>query len=354
MTRDETNETFQSIGKRVVPTTTSNSYKNETTMADELDDLFGAIDGDAEGDDESNDHQSDVDEQQGNDEAEDDDEEEEEEDKDGEKGQDDDGDGDKMPVDDNGTGGNADKSSGNINTSHTKEIYTSIMYAPTASHLKKQQNHHDGDHHPTPAELLAHAPEVEAEKMKKQESAAASSQVNTGTSHDKSVRSYSAYPKNLPDGIELPKPDLFNEDGTRKQPPAKEYPFPLDPFQAQAVGYIDREESVLVAAHTSAGKTAVAEYAIAKALNGGQRVVYTSPIKALSNQKFRDLQEEFGDVGLMTGDITISKLFFFLDVAPYLVNHPEIGRFIVPHIPLHPMKIFIFSTIKTLARHAWS
>ena len=66
----------------------------------------------------------------------------------------------------------------------------------------------------------------------------------------------------------------------------------MDPFQAQAVGYIEKEESVLVAAHTSAGKTAVAEYAIAKALNNGQRVVYTSPIKALSNQKFRDLQEE--------------------------------------------------------------
>ena len=51
------------------------------------------------------------------------------------------------------------------------------------------------------------------------------------------------------------------------------------PFQAQAVEYIDQDESVLVAAHTSAGKTAVAEYAIAKALNNGQRVVYTSPIK---------------------------------------------------------------------------
>lgn len=58
---------------------------------------------------------------------------------------------------------------------------------------------------------------------------------------------------------------------------------------------------MLVAAHTSAGKTAVAEYAIAKALKRGQRVVYTSPLKALSNQKFRELTEEFGDVGLMTG-----------------------------------------------------
>ena len=88
--------------------------------------------------------------------------------------------------------------------------------------------------------------------------------------------------------------------------PAKVYPFKLDPFQAEAVSYIENEESVLVAAHTSAGKTAVAEYAIAKSLKNGQRVIYTSPIKALSNQKYRDLEEEFGDVGLMTGDMTIN------------------------------------------------
>lgn len=72
--------------------------------------------------------------------------------------------------------------------------------------------------------------------------------------------------------------------------PAKVYPFKLDPFQSEAISYIDNNESVLVAAHTSAGKTAVAEYAIAKSLRDGQRVIYTSPIKALSNQKYRDLQ----------------------------------------------------------------
>ena len=63
---------------------------------------------------------------------------------------------------------------------------------------------------------------------------------------------------------------------------------------------------MLVAAHTSAGKTAVAEYAIAMALRDKQRVVYTSPIKALSNQKYRDLNEVFGDVGLVTGDVTLN------------------------------------------------
>lgn len=90
------------------------------------------------------------------------------------------------------------------------------------------------------------------------------------------------------------------------RPPAKVYKFTLDTFQREAVDYIERDESVLVAAHTSAGKTAVAEYAIAKSLRDKQRVIYTSPIKALSNQKYRDLQEEFGDVGLMTGDMTIN------------------------------------------------
>lgn len=90
-------------------------------------------------------------------------------------------------------------------------------------------------------------------------------------------------------------------------PMAKTYPFVLDDFQSKAIACIERNESVLVAAHTSAGKTVVAEYAIAKSLNNKQRVVYTSPLKALSNQKFRELSEEFGSVGLMTGDVTLNE-----------------------------------------------
>ncbi|KAI7838418.1 hypothetical protein COHA_007790 [Chlorella ohadii] len=96
------------------------------------------------------------------------------------------------------------------------------------------------------------------------------------------------------------------EDPKWAGPLAKEYPFTLDPFQATAIACIERRESVLVAAHTSAGKTVVAEYAIAKSLAAEQRVVYTSPLKALSNQKYRELAEEFGDVGLMTGDVTLN------------------------------------------------
>lgn len=88
------------------------------------------------------------------------------------------------------------------------------------------------------------------------------------------------------------------------RPAPREYKFTLDPFQKKAVECIDNGESVLVAAHTSAGKTAVAEYAIATALRDKQRVIYTSPIKALSNQKYRELREIFKDVGLITGDVT--------------------------------------------------
>jgi len=87
--------------------------------------------------------------------------------------------------------------------------------------------------------------------------------------------------------------------------PAKKFPFTLDPFQSQAITCLENGESIMVSAHTSAGKTVVALYAIAKSLRDGQRVTYTSPIKALSNQKYREFKEEFSDVGLMTGDVTI-------------------------------------------------
>jgi ATP-dependent RNA helicase DOB1 len=137
-----------------------------------------------------------------------------------------------------------------------KKIYTSVMNLSTASHLRSDQK-----------------PAIEkVEERKEEEDKSSTKDIATGTSHDKSVRSYSAYPKNLPEGHENPKPKPSSE-------PAKVYPWPLDPFQAQAIDYIEKDESVLVAAHTSAGKTAVAEYAIAKSLKNGQRVVYTSPIK---------------------------------------------------------------------------
>jgi ATP-dependent RNA helicase DOB1 len=114
----------------------------------------------------------------------------------------------------------------------------------------------------------------------------------------------------------------------------RRYAFKLDTFQQQAVGCIERGESVLVAAHTSAGKTAIAEYAVASCFRDNQRIIYTSPLKALSNQKFRDLGEIFPDVGLMTGDITINPS------ASCLVMTTEILRSMLYRLT-HPIAIFV-------------
>jgi superfamily II RNA helicase len=82
--------------------------------------------------------------------------------------------------------------------------------------------------------------------------------------------------------------------------------FRLLDFQIRAVGAIRAGKNVLVSAPTGAGKTLIAEYAIADAVRRGRRCVYTSPIKALSNQKYRDFRDDPEiDVGLMTGDVTI-------------------------------------------------
>ena len=83
--------------------------------------------------------------------------------------------------------------------------------------------------------------------------------------------------------------------------------FTLDRFQVDAIQAIHRGESLLVAAPTGAGKTIVAEYAVEKCMEEGKRAVYTAPIKALSNQKFRDFTARYGDrVGIKTGDVTIN------------------------------------------------
>src|SRR5438552_2154129 len=83
------------------------------------------------------------------------------------------------------------------------------------------------------------------------------------------------------------------------------YPFPLDDFQLEAIAHLAGDRSVMVAAPTGTGKTLVAEYAIWRAQQRGQRVIYTTPLKALSNQKYRDLRSIYGfdAVGLVTGDI---------------------------------------------------
>jgi antiviral helicase SKI2 len=104
--------------------------------------------------------------------------------------------------------------------------------------------------------------------------------------------------------------------------PAIEYPFELDDFQKRAVVRIEKNESVFVAAHTSAGKTAIAEYAIAKSIRDGGRAIYTSPVKALSNQKYRDFKLKFGadNVGIVTGDVKLEP------TAPCVIMTTEILR----------------------------
>eukprot|EP00501_MAST-03F_sp_TOSAG23-6_P000496 GSMAST32.ASY1.ANO1.510.1 assembled CDS len=88
----------------------------------------------------------------------------------------------------------------------------------------------------------------------------------------------------------------------------------MDRFQKQAVIHLERGECVFIAAHTSAGKTLIAEYALSLSRQHLSRAVYTSPIKALSNQKYRDFNEKFGDIGLITGDILRSMLYRGADI----------------------------------------
>lgn len=87
---------------------------------------------------------------------------------------------------------------------------------------------------------------------------------------------------------------------------ARVWPFELDSFQKEAIIHLENGDSVFVAAHTSAGKTVVAEYAIALSAKHMTKTIYTSPIKALSNQKFRDFKHEFDDVGILTGDVQVN------------------------------------------------
>jgi superfamily II RNA helicase len=100
------------------------------------------------------------------------------------------------------------------------------------------------------------------------------------------------------------------------------YPFELDAFQTEAIAALNADKSVVVVAPTGSGKTLIGEYAIARALSRGKRVLYTTPLKALSNQKLRDFRHQFGveKVGLVTGDLCINR------DAPILVMTTEIFR----------------------------
>ena len=99
-------------------------------------------------------------------------------------------------------------------------------------------------------------------------------------------------------------------------------PYPVDPFQADAIRALANGHSVLVAAPTGTGKTVVAEFGVFMARKRGLRALYTTPIKALSNQKFRDFRERYGEteVGLLTGDVVVNR------EAPIVVMTTEVLR----------------------------
>jgi ATP-dependent RNA helicase HelY len=103
----------------------------------------------------------------------------------------------------------------------------------------------------------------------------------------------------------------------------------MDAFQVEAAAKLDAGMGVLVSAPTSSGKTVVAEYAVFRALREGARAIYTTPLKALSNQKFRDFQRTHGfkNVGLVTGENTIN------DEAPIVVMTTEILRNVIYEDP---------------------
>ena len=100
------------------------------------------------------------------------------------------------------------------------------------------------------------------------------------------------------------------------------YDFALDPFQDEACVALEDGFSVLVCAPTGAGKTVVGEFAVHLALAAGQKCFYTTPIKALSNQKFNDLVARYGAerIGLLTGDTAING------DAPIVVMTTEVLR----------------------------
>lgn len=94
-----------------------------------------------------------------------------------------------------------------------------------------------------------------------------------------------------------------------------------DSFQENAIGHIKNNDSVIVSAPTGSGKTVIAEYVINDCLSRNKGVIYTAPIKALSNQKYRDFQESFVDkIGILTGDVSINSQ------APVLIMTTEIFR----------------------------
>ena len=125
----------------------------------------------------------------------------------------------------------------------------------------------------------------------------------------------------IEDNIDISEFDKITE-------PAMKFNFTLDIFQKRSIIRLERRQNILVCAHTSSGKTLVAEYAIALGKKKNQKVIYTSPIKALSNQKYCEFKKKFKDVGIITGDVNINPnaqcLIMTTEILhKYLYQNPE-------------------------------
>ncbi len=120
----------------------------------------------------------------------------------------------------------------------------------------------------------------------------------------------------------------------------------LDKFQEEAIRAVEDNKSVVVSAPTGSGKTLIADYIIERDLKKGARVIYTAPIKALSNQKYKDFCKEYGDenVGMITGDISKNQ------GAPIMIMTTEIYRnMVLANSPLTDVSYVIFDEIHYIA-----
>ncbi len=117
--------------------------------------------------------------------------------------------------------------------------------------------------------------------------------------------------------------------------------YELDKFQEDAINSVNKNHSVVVSAATGTGKTLIADYIIDKAVKEDKRVIYTAPIKALSNQKYKEFKAEYGDkVGILTGDVVIN------DKAPILIMTTEIYRnMLMEHSVDYDLSYVIFDEI---------
>jgi superfamily II RNA helicase len=108
----------------------------------------------------------------------------------------------------------------------------------------------------------------------------------------------------------------------------KFHDFTLDPFQENSIKAIDNNHSVVVSAPTGSGKTLIADYIIHKNIDNKKRIIYTAPIKALSNQKYKDFTKEYGEdmIGLMTGDIVINPHAKVLIMTTEIYRNMVVGH----------------------------